>query len=189
MSVGGTIEGAFVQTGSEPRSARPWDEAGFTAFYEATAPDLWRYLLRVTGDRSMAEDVLQEAYMRLLRTAPSEMDETARRSYLFRTATRLVYDHWRRTRRERQALRRLRQETAPWRAGPPEAADVMAVFHRLSVRERTLLWLAHVEGYDHQEIAHIVGVRERSVRVLLFRARRKMARLLKARGLSSEVVP
>ncbi|GBC85698.1 ECF RNA polymerase sigma factor SigM [bacterium HR11] len=184
--VGGAIEGALVNTQSESRPARPWDESRFTAFYEATAPALRRYLLRVTGDPLMADDVLQEAYLRLLRTVLPEMDAAALRSYLFQTATRLVYDHWRRTRRERRALASLRPEAAPSRAGPPEAADVMTVFRRLSVRERALLWLAYVEEYDHREIARIVGVGERSVRVLLFRARRKMARLLGKRGARGE---
>ncbi len=184
-TIGRATEGALVSTRNESGSVRSWDEARFTAFYEATAPALGRYLLRVTGDPSMADDVLQEAYMRLLRTSLPEMDEAALRSYLFRTATHLVYDHWRRVRRERKVLGRLRDEAGPARPLPPEAADVMTVFHRLSIRERTLLWLAHVEEYDHREIARIVGVGERSVRVLLFRARRKMARLLKARGLSS----
>jgi len=171
-------EGALVNAQSDSGPTRPWDEARFTAFYEATAPALGRYLLRVTGDPAMADDILQEAYMRLLRTSLPEMDEAALRSYLFQTATHLVYDHWRRTRRERRALARLRDEAAPARPSSPEAADVMAAFHRLSVRERALLWLAHVEEYDHRAIARIVGVGERSVRVLLFRARRKMARLL-----------
>jgi RNA polymerase sigma-70 factor (ECF subfamily) len=46
-------------------------------------------------------------------------------------------------------------------------------------RDRQLLWLAHAEGYSHKEIAEITGLRAGSVRLLLYRARRKMARLLR----------
>ena len=46
-------------------------------------------------------------------------------------------------------------------------------------RDRQLLWLAHAEGYSHREIAEITGLREGSVRLLLYRARRKIARLLR----------
>ena len=51
--------------------------------------------------------------------------------------------------------------------------------------ERQMLWLAYVEGSSHKEIAEIVGTREQSVRTLLFRARRKLTSLLRARGLIS----
>jgi RNA polymerase sigma-70 factor (ECF subfamily) len=45
-------------------------------------------------------------------------------------------------------------------------------------RERQLLWLAYAEGYSHREIAEITGLASASIRLLLFRARRKIARLL-----------
>jgi RNA polymerase sigma-70 factor (ECF subfamily) len=46
-------------------------------------------------------------------------------------------------------------------------------------RDRQLLWLAHAEGYSHREISEITGLATASIRLLLFRARRKMARLLR----------
>jgi RNA polymerase sigma-70 factor (ECF subfamily) len=46
-------------------------------------------------------------------------------------------------------------------------------------RERQLLWLAYAEGYSHREIASITGLASASIRLLLFRARRKIARLLR----------
>jgi RNA polymerase sigma-70 factor (ECF subfamily) len=46
-------------------------------------------------------------------------------------------------------------------------------------RERQLLWLAHAEGYTHREIAEVTGLASASIRLLLFRARRKIARLLR----------
>jgi RNA polymerase sigma-70 factor (ECF subfamily) len=45
-------------------------------------------------------------------------------------------------------------------------------------RDRQLLWLAHAEGYSHREIAEVTGLGSASIRLLLFRARRKIARLL-----------
>lgn len=58
--------------------------------------------------------------------------------------------------------------------------DVERVFEKLRPRERAMLWLAYVEGADHREIAEAVGVGVRSVRVLLFRARRRLATLMAA---------
>ena len=50
-------------------------------------------------------------------------------------------------------------------------------------RDRALLWLAYVEGESHDEIATSLGVRRRGVRVMLFRARRRLRDLLQARGI------
>ena len=46
-----------------------------------------------------------------------------------------------------------------------------------------MLWLAYVEGCSHKEIAGVVGLKAASVRLLLFRARQKLAALLRERGL------
>jgi RNA polymerase sigma-70 factor, ECF subfamily len=48
-------------------------------------------------------------------------------------------------------------------------------------RDRQLLWLAYAEGYSHREIAEVTGLASASIRLLLFRARRKMAALLRER--------
>lgn len=60
-------------------------------------------------------------------------------------------------------------------------------FEELSQRERALLWLAYVEGESHEEIATSLGLRRRSIKVLLFRARRRLRDLLKAKGLVQPV--
>jgi len=52
------------------------------------------------------------------------------------------------------------------------------VFEQLRPQQRQLMWLAYVEGAEHREIAAALGLRQGSVRVLLHRARRKLAALL-----------
>jgi RNA polymerase sigma-70 factor (ECF subfamily) len=154
----------------------------FEVFYAQTAPMLRAYITRVAGNQVVADDILQEAYIRLLNAAPSE--EMRRKSYLYRTATNLIVDHCRAAARERNWLSALR-----WRltgAVPPyePASDVQRVFALLSLRQRSLLWLAYVEGAGHDEIAQTLDCAEKSVRVLLFRARKRMERLLRQYHLS-----
>jgi RNA polymerase sigma-70 factor, ECF subfamily len=60
---------------------------------------------------------------------------------------------------------------------------VAQIFGELKPRERALLWLAYVEGESHDEIAASLGVGRRGVRLLLFRARRRLRDLLQARGI------
>jgi RNA polymerase sigma-70 factor (ECF subfamily) len=58
----------------------------------------------------------------------------------------------------------------------------------LRQRDRELLWLAYAQGSSHQEIAAALGLKTGSIKLLLFRARRRLADLLRARegGLTQE---
>jgi RNA polymerase sigma-70 factor, ECF subfamily len=161
----------------------PLTEAEFEAFHARTSQPLWAYLRRISGDPALADDVLQESYLRLLRHPPSpDRDERERKSYLFQIATNLMRDRWRARERERSAVDRLLSlwPSRPERSGTLslDPLDVGAALERLQPRARAVLWLAHVEGYNHREIAKVLGVQEGSVRVLLFRARRKLEKEL-----------
>lgn len=153
------------------------DEASFRLFYEHSAPKLFAYLVRVSGQRHRAEDLLQEAYCRFLSSKLPEMDEASQNSYLFRIASNLLRDRWRRRHGD------LIPEKMPELASAPSPLDrqlqLRQAFQQLKVRERQLLWLAYVEGSNHKEIAEATGLRHKSVRLLLFRARRRLANLIR----------
>ena len=156
------------------------DSDRFAAFYERSSRPLWAYLARTSGDPALADDLMQESYVRFLcADAPSD-GEVASRRYLFRIASNLLRDHWRRPRAlpiddlppERSAARDTSAQTEAGLTLSPALA-------KLRPRDRQLLWLAHAENYSHREIAEITGLAAPSIRLLLFRARREMARLLK----------
>ena len=72
------------------------------------------------------------------------------------------------------------QYAAPDTAPQTEARLTLSpALAQLRPRDRQLLWLAHAENYSHREIAEITGLATTSIRLLLFRARREMARLLR----------
>jgi RNA polymerase sigma-70 factor (ECF subfamily) len=148
----------------------------FQAIYDRTGRPLWAYLLRVSGRRDVADDLLQETYCRFLVRNPDGLDESQTRSYLFRIATNLLRDRWRRGDDAGQ------DEQASDVSGVErdEAAhmDVRRTMQTLKPRERQLLWLAYVEGMNHTEIAAATGLSAISIRLLLFRARRRAAGLL-----------
>ena len=165
------------------------DEEAFTAFYQRTARQVWAYLARVSGNPTLADDLLQESYVRFLgAAAPWSHGEVACRSYLFRIATNLLRDHWRRP--QTTPIEDVPETALPVFVGhDTDRMDSQAVLgpalSRLKPRERQLLWLAYAEGCSHQEIATITGLKSPSIRLLLFRARRKLARLLRQRALAS----
>ncbi|HUR82953.1 MAG TPA: RNA polymerase sigma factor [Thermoanaerobaculia bacterium] len=168
---------------------RPMDEGRFEAFYRRVAGSLWSYLFRMTGDEAVADDLLQKTFFRYLRANPTLATEEHQRRWLFRTATNLALDHFRETKRERS-----RAELSEVRATAPAMEprevlrhDMMKTFAELKPRERALLWLAHVEEADHDDIGEALGVKTNSVKVLLFRARKRLGELLTKKGLAPEV--
>lgn len=104
------------------------------------------------------------------------------RRWLFRAATNLALDHFREMKRERS------REVEPPRAVAEGREllrhDMMKIFADLKPRERALLWLAHVEEADHEDIGDALGVKPKSVKVLLFRARKRLGEMLTKKGLA-----
>ncbi|HTU32768.1 MAG TPA: RNA polymerase sigma factor [Candidatus Acidoferrum sp.] len=169
------------------------DEQTFRAFYDATGRALWSYLYRASGNAALADDLMQESYYRFLRVRFSEPDPEYMKNYLFRIATNLLRDQWRHTKVDppAPATDEGSQLAKPGELAPDERSgesDVMRAMQDLKPRERQLLWLAYVEGSSHREIAQLSGLREQSVRGLLFRARAKFAKLLHRRGLAPNEV-
>src|SRR5437660_3435878 len=163
------------------------DEEAFTGFYQRTSRQVWAYLARVSGSPALADDLVQESYLRFLSaSAPWRDGEIACRRYLFRIGTNLLHDHWRRP--QTTPLEDLPEAALPVLAGQDtERIHAQALLGpalaQLKPRERQLLWLAYAEGYNHREIANITGLAATGIRLLLFRARRKLARLLRQQNL------
>jgi RNA polymerase sigma-70 factor, ECF subfamily len=164
-------------------------EEAFRALYARAAPRLLAYARKVGGWADLAEDVVQETFVRYLSADLPVMTEDQAMSYLYRITTRLTIDRWRERERERRWLGRelaseALDEVAATAVPPPFDADLETALTRLKPRDRALLWLAYVEGRPHREIAAALDVAAPSVRVLLFRARRRMARILTEAGLA-----
>lgn len=158
------------------------DEAAFRAFYARTARPLRAYLTSALGWTADVDDLLQEAYMRLLRSGPVTDDEGYRRNYLYRIATNLVRDLFRRRRPETSVECDPRQTDHGDRVAL--RSDLREVLATLTTRDRELLWLAYAEGCSHAEIAAAQGLQAASIRSMLHRARQRLIAELEAKGLA-----
>ena len=158
------------------------DEEAFRAFYELTARPLWVYLARTTRDSRLADDLLQEAYYRLLRVRTAFDSEEHRRHYLFRIATNLVRDHHRRPRVEQADTEAVATEDAHTAERATARIDLARAMAQLKPRERSLLWLAYAQGWSHEEIASTLGLKTASLKCLLHRARRRLLGLMRQPG-------
>jgi RNA polymerase sigma-70 factor (ECF subfamily) len=164
--------------GADTHDRTAMDERQFQLLYEATARPIHAYLTGITGQRDIADDVLQETYFRFLSRHSGRKPPAEPRPYLFRIATNLLRDRWR-TRHETQWPEDFDRSQAK---DLDAQLDMHRVMKALKPRERELLWLAYVEGMNHQEIAIATGLTALSIRPLLFRARRKAAALLDPEG-------
>jgi RNA polymerase sigma-70 factor (ECF subfamily) len=143
---------------------------------------LWAYIARATSDPAAADDLLQEAYYRLLRAATTFESEEHRKNYLFRIATNLIRDRFRRPRIDNAQLPEHGEGDIPASGDlaqqTQQRSDLQRAMAQLSRRERELVWLAYGQGSTHREIAGMLGLKTGSIKPLLFRARRKLARIL-----------
>jgi RNA polymerase sigma-70 factor (ECF subfamily) len=130
------------------------DEEAFRAFYDRTARMLLGYLSRVTGDRQLADDLLQETNYRRARVKPIEV-VAANESAIADGANAATTER---------------------------SADLRRAMAKLRPRDRELLWLAYAQGSSHREIADSLGLKAGSIKLMLFRARRRLADLLRGHG-------
>jgi len=158
------------------------DERAFAASYQEHSRALWAYLYRVTGRASDADDLVQEAFCRLLQAEVGGLGDEELRRYVFRIGSNLLADRWRRAKQEESWLDRIRGHEA--HTDPEYDDSVSREFAALKPRERALLWLAYVEGENHQEIADVLGLSRGSIKVLLSRARGRLRDLLVAKGVT-----
>lgn len=139
--------------------------------YENT---LYRAALAILGDLQEAEDVVQEAFLRLWEKNPAFESPAHQRSWLLKVTVNGCKSRLRAPWRRRTAPL---LESYP--AADPEEQAVLEVIQSLPPKDRAALHLYYYEGYQTAEIAAMTGWREGTVRSRLARARDKLRELLK----------
>lgn len=158
-------------------------EDEFRLFYDRTARPLRAYLYRMLNDVSRADDILQEAYLRLLQArVPANFSDEHRKNYLFRIATNLLHDE---AKSRRGAPLKDYASESDVAGEVLERTDRAKYWEQLTPRQRELLWLAYVEQFSHREIAGMIGAKAPSIRPMLSRARERCSEILKQGGFRS----
>ena len=131
---------------------------------------LYRAALAILGDPYEAEDTVQDAFVRYLEKAPSNLEQPS--AWLMRVLVNGCKS------RLRLAWRRVGPlpETLP--APTPEERDELEELFSLPPEDRAVIHLHYYEGYSTDEIAHMLGCRPGTVRSRLSRAREKLRKLL-----------
>ena len=165
--------------------ARNGCEQSFEILVRQNSEKMIRLAWRMVNNRSDAEDIVQEAFLRLYRSLSSFRGDSRISTWLYRTVSRLSIDYLRREKLKRRLFffkprddaadpfeQAASGETAQdeLAIAREQLADVHHALGNLSARQRAVLTLRHQEELPLREIAEILGLTEGSVKVHLHRA-------------------
>jgi len=156
------------------------DGAAFDAVYEEHRARLYSWLVRMTRDRTVAEELLQETFLRLARHAARLRQDTNLRAWLFTVARNLARSHRRWAWLDAARLLTFRDPVA----SAPDARDlaeasetqrrVEQALADLPPSSREVLLLVVYEGLEPSEAADVLGIRPDALRQRLARARAQL---------------
>ena len=161
----------------DPRTldrARRGDLGAFEDLVRAYQADVWRFAYHFTRDRTLADDVTQDSFLRAFRFLKGFRGDSRFTSWLFRIARNCAMDaiNARKSQLEREP---------PPPVGPSDAqtrVELQAALEAVSGEHRDVFLLIEVFGLSYQEAADVLGVRVGTVKSRMHRARAGMIRSL-----------
>jgi RNA polymerase sigma-70 factor (ECF subfamily) len=162
------------------------DRAAFDALYAEVSPKLFRYLLRLSGDRASAEDLLQLSFLKVHRARASYVEGARPLPWIYAIAYRTFLDETRRRKRSRlvdtggippeqdAAIDGRAREDHQSPAEREKLSEVMEALQKLPPSQRQAVVLTKLEGKSMSEAAEIAGTTTGAMRV---RAHRGYERL------------
>lgn len=175
-------------------ACRAGDDLAFAALVRRWSGPLLRFLERVVRDRAVAEELLQEAFLRVHGARARYTPDARFSTWLYTIASRLAWNELRRPRRQHdhRSIDDEGEDRGPLVLAdePPRAEErldarrrgdaVEAALDELPERQRAALWLTAVEGLSYAEAAESLETTEKSVKALVHRARASLAERLNA---------
>jgi RNA polymerase sigma-70 factor (ECF subfamily) len=173
---------------------RDGDDTAFDALFDRWAGPLLRYLERMVSDAGTAEELVQEAFLRVHGARDRYSHDARFSTWLYRIATNLALNELRRPRRKARHQSTFDDAGAPvdLRDDAPPVEDVVdarragaaleAQLDALPERQRMALWLTAVEGFSYAEVAGALETTEKSVKALVHRARSTLASRMRPAG-------
>lgn len=172
-------------------------ESEWQAIHSRHSGELWRFVLALTHDRPVAEDIVQEVLLRAWRSGElAERDEAGVRAWLFTVARRLVVDRWRSAAVRRESPGAVAESGSAAMIGgvgqrPPDHADevldrwlIADALAALSSDHRAVLVAAYYEGRTISDIAARLEIAEGTVKSRLHYGLRHLKMIMQERGVT-----
>ncbi len=165
------------------RSAREGDVTAFERIYGKFHRRIYGVCLKMTGDRSMAEELTQDTFVRVWQKLHLYETHRSLGAWLYRIAVNVVLSDRRSQRRRARVIDsrvELPEKDEPQASVAPEAGlDLETAMDRLPPRARAVFVLHDIEGHRHEEIARLTGVAVGTSKAQLHRARRILREALR----------
>lgn len=156
------------------------DNDSLRLLYEKYSREIYLYLLSLSGDPRLSEDVMQDTFVKALLSL--DRSHANLRAWLYTVARNLYFDHTRRKKLESEFEGSFEPAEAP---GPEELLQVKIrnerlreALMRLEPKKREIITLQYFSGLSVKEIAEIMRLSQENVRVLAFRAKKEMKKYL-----------
>lgn len=173
--------------------ARELDEKALEVIYDAFSDELYRYAYRLLGNQQAAEDLVAEAYYRLIRALHAGGGPRKHlRAYLYRVAHNLAVDDYRRGegadwRREDEAEDLQADDDPALEAEKSiEGAEARAALWQITSEQRQVIILKYFQGMSNKEVAAVLQKPIGAVKSLQHRGLKALHRILKIDGADME---
>lgn len=165
---------------SEKKSSEKMQNNNFGNIYEKYYNSIYKKLLYLTGDRTAAEDLTQETFLKLYQAPPFHSNT---KGWLYKVATNLAYNYLRdTTKRNKKVTLFLRTELLELHSSETTAIqrneinNIRKILNILPPRDQIILLLKH-SGYKYNEISEILRINKNSIGTILARAQAKFKKL------------
>lgn len=184
----GTIDHCFLV-----REAQGGNQAAFEKLVQAHDQAVLRLAIRITGSPADAQDIYQEAFLKVYRKLEGFRFECSISTWIYRIVTNVSLDHLRRCRNRKENSAEdvnaegerydfLNQVSDDRPASNPEQQlfrrelreEIACALQRLTPRERTVFELKHFRGMKLRAVSEMLNTSEGSIKTILFRATKKL---------------
>jgi RNA polymerase sigma-70 factor (ECF subfamily) len=194
------LQGDGLSEAQAIERAKNGDAEAFEVLYNLHKRRVYSLCLRMTANTAQAEDLTQEAFLQLFRKIGTFRGESAFSTWLHRMAVNVVLMHLRKKglpvvsleetiETEEEAPRKELGAQDPVLAGSVDRLQLQRAVEDLPPGYRTIFVLHDVEGYEHNEIAGLVGCSIGNSKSQLHKARMKLREFLKTSRAEKAVKP
>ena len=158
----------------------------FNKIYTSLFPVIYRVAYRITGDEGIAEDLCHESFIKYLERDQGLPDIEQTKYWLLRVVRNISLNFEKRKSRERNAVEKLKKRPPPVEKSSEEQvliqeekSAVQAMLNDLPYKLRVVLVLKEYGELNYRQIGSILGITEGNVKVRIYRARERLAKLIK----------